>query len=428
MTYNIFIVNTFSTAIGALLIIFFFHSIYELKMKPRTKILFIFLFSLINGFLSTILTPVAIKPIILIIINTFIIIILLKATLFQSFISLALYTIGLAVGDSLSVMVLSYILRDMLMKSIQSNIIYPLLGNIFANIFAFLLFLLLKPFRNYIRILNRNKFLYVLTAFTIIVIASSFALHYYMDAFNFTAYIIISIVIISYCIFTILIWFSTLRKAINDEELFQQNFYNESLRSTLFDLRRFKHDWVNNLTVIYSMLKMNKINELNQYVSELIVQNTEQSNTEIFNIKNAGLFGIISSKINQAKENGITVELSVIGEVENIPRVKISELCEIIGIFLDNAIEEAVKASNSISVAIRKSEMNIEISISNSCLNIPDMKSIYNEGYSTKGENRGMGLAIARHIIERNKYILHMTSYEDDIFTHTLEIVDGKGL
>lgn len=428
MTYNMFIINILSTVIGALLIIFFFRSIYELKMKPKTNILFIFLFSLINSFLSTILTSVAIKPIILLIVNIFLIIVLLKVTFFQSFLSLALYTIGLAVGDSLSVMVLSYIIRDTIMKSIQSNIIYPLVGNISANIFAFLLFLLLKPFRNYIRILNRNKFLYILTAFTIVIIASSFALHYYMDAFNFTAYVIISIVIISYCIFIILIWFNTLRKAINDEELFQQNFYNESLRSTLFDLRRFKHDWVNNLTVIYSMLKMNKINELNQYVSELIVQNTEQSNIEIFNIKNAGLFGIISSKINQAKENGISVELSVIGEVENIPGVKISELCEIIGIFLDNAIDEAVKAAKSISVAIRKSERTIEITISNSCLNIPNIKSIYKEGYSTKGENRGMGLAIARHILDRNKYILHMTSYEDDMFTQTLEITDGKGV
>lgn len=183
------------------------------------------------------------------------------------------------------------------------------------------------------------------------------------------------------------------------------------------------------MTVIYSMLKMDKISELKQYVSELIIQNTEQSSsTEIYNIRNAGLFGIISSKINQAHDLGVNIELSVIGEVENIPSVKISELCEIVGIFLDNAIDEAGKTDKTVVVKLQNNDRFIELSISNTCLNTPDIRMICKDGYSTKGENRGMGLAIANKIIDKYKNILHITSCEDNVFTQTIEILNGKGL
>ena len=174
---------------------------------------------------------------------------------------------------------------------------------------------------------------------------------------------------------------------------------------------------------------MDKIKELRQYISELIAHNAEQgSSTEIYSIKNAGLFGIISSKMNQASEKGVNIELSVIGEIENIPGVKISELCEIVGIFLDNAIEEALKAAKQVGILVRKSENGTEISISNGCLDTPDIKSIYREGYSSKGENRGMGLAIARKIIDKYDNILLSTSCDDNVFTQTLEIVAERGL
>jgi len=422
------VINIISALIGSLLIIFFFTSIFGLIIQLKNKLAFIALFSLINGLISTLMASLAYKPVVLIILSMFIIMVFIKVTFLQSFISFALYSIGLAIGNALVSIAVSIAMNDIWIELFQESTAWLILGNLSANICAFLVFLVIKPFKYFIRAVKRNKFLYILTASTLIVIASSFALHYYMNAFSFLAYVIISIIIISYCIFTVLVWFSTLRRTIDEEELAHQKFYNESLHSTLFELRRFKHDWGNNMTVIHSMLQMNKISDLKQYVSELISQNNEHKSTEIYNIKNAGLFGIISSKINQANNIGVNMELSVVGEIENIPGVKISELCEILGIFLDNAIEEAVKADKNVSVKIQRTDRFIEISVSNSCLAAPDLRMICKEGYSTKGENRGLGLAIAKKIIEKYKNILHITTYEENVFTQTLEIADRKGL
>ncbi|MGE5615224.1 MAG: sensor histidine kinase [Bacillota bacterium] len=428
MGYEFFLINIFSSLIGALLITYFFYSIFGFTISTKRRLIFIAVFSLTSGFVSIYLASSPVRPIALFIIDVIIIKVLFKASLLQSFISFAIYTIGMAISDALVAVAASYITNDLIVNSIHTSKILPLIGNLSANIIALLLFLIIKPFKNYVVAVNRNKFLYLLTAFTVLVVAAFFALHHYMDVFNFTAYAIISVITILYCLFIILVWFITFRKAINEEELAQQKFYNESLRSTLFDLRRIKHDWSNTLTVIYSMLKMDKINELKQYVSELIAHNSEYGTSmEIYNIKNAGLFGIISSKINQASEKGVNVELSVIGEVESIPGVKISELCEIVGIFLDNAIEEAEKASKQVDILIRKGEKSTEITISNGCLDTPDIKAIYKEGYSTKGENRGMGLAIAKKIIGKYDNILHSTGFQENVFTQTLEIACEKG-
>jgi two-component system sensor histidine kinase AgrC len=218
-------------------------------------------------------------------------------------------------------------------------------------------------------------------------------------------------------------WIASLRRVIRDEDLKHQKFYNESLRSTLFELRRFKHDWINNLTVIDSMLKMNKIAELKQYVSELIGHCWSHTNTQIYSIKNAALFGILSSKVNLAHEKGISVNMSVAGEMENISGIKISDFCEIIGIFMDNAIEEASVSDSVINIDMREGDNFIEISISNTCTTTPDMQKLTVDGYSTKGEGRGMGLAIAEKIISRYRNILHITTYENNMFTQTIEIL-----
>jgi two-component system sensor histidine kinase AgrC len=169
---------------------------------------------------------------------------------------------------------------------------------------------------------------------------------------------------------------------------------------------------------------MNKHAELKQYVSELIGQSGPLTDTQIYDIKNAGVFGILSSKINLAYEKGITVYLSVAGVIENIPGIKISDLCEIIGIFLDNAIEEATVADKEINVDIRDGNGSIEISVSNTCSTPPDMQKLALDGYTTRGTGRGMGLAIAKSIISRYKNILHITTYEDNMFTQTIEIAN----
>lgn len=428
MSLSAILINTLSAFLGALYIIYFFKTVFDRKLDASRKIIFIVGFGLLNGIFSSLMSTMAIKPLILLIISISIITILFRTSLILSFLSFSIYIIGLAAGNAFIPIAANLLLPGQTAETIQANPLLSLGANIFTNLIVFIIFLLINHARNFIKMISRDKFLLSLTAGTVLVLGASSAMDIYTRNSNMPSYIIIASISVSYCVFIILMWFNALRRVIREEDLKQQKFYNESLRSTLFELRRFRHDWVNNLIVIDSMIKMNKSNELKQYVSELIEQCGQHVNTQIYDIRNAGLFGILSSKLNLAYEKGVNVDLSVIGEIEDIPGVKISELCEIIGIFLDNAIEEASQGEKTIGVCIRDGKRFIEISISNSCTAAPDIRKIYLDGYSSKGENRGMGLAIAKRLIDKYKNILHMTTFEDNIFTQIIEIENQKGL
>lgn len=423
MRVDTLLINIMSAFLASLYIIYFQSIIRGLKLSKNVNARFSIIFALLNGIVSSLLHMSVYKPVVLLLLSTVMIMVLLKTGFIQAFLSFSLYIIGLAIGNAFIPLIISVLSPGTSVEQVLADPLMALAGNLLTNLIVFLLFVLIKPIKDYIKMLTRDKFLLILTAVTIVVITSTFAMYLYTMTLDIVACLIISSISISYCVFIILMWIASLRRVIRDEDLKHQKFYNESLRSTLFELRRFKHDWINNLTVIDSMLKMNKIAELKQYVSELIGHCWSHTNTQIYSIKNAALFGILSSKVNLAHEKGISVNMSVAGEMENISGIKISDFCEIIGIFMDNAIEEASVSDSVINIDMREGDNFIEISISNTCTTTPDMQKLTVDGYSTKGEGRGMGLAIAEKIISRYRNILHITTYENNMFTQTIEIL-----
>ena len=423
MRVDTLLINIMSAFLASLYIIYFQSIIRGLKLSKNVNARFSIIFALLNGIVSSLLHMSVYKPVVLLLLSTVMIMVLLKTGFIQAFLSFSLYIIGLAIGNAFIPLIISVLSPGTSVEQVVADPLMALAGNLLTNLIVFLLFVLITPLKDYIKMLTRDKFLLILTAVTIVVITSTFAMYLYTMTLDIVACLIISSISISYCVFIILMWIASLRRVIRDEDLKHQKFYNESLRSTLFELRRFKHDWINNLTVIDSMLKMNKIAELKQYVSELIGHCWSHTNTQIYSIKNAALFGILSSKVNLAHEKGISVNMSVAGEMENISGIKISDFCEIIGIFMDNAIEEASVSDSVINIDMREGDNFIEISISNTCTTTPDMQKLTVDGYSTKGEGRGMGLAIAEKIISRYRNILHITTYENNMFTQTIEIL-----
>lgn len=430
MQFDVLGINILSAAMGSMAIYYFCNSNYSVRSNLTKIIIFISAFGIVNGLISSLLIQgndlvKIMKPLVLLAISIAIIQILLSTKIYQALIAFFVYALSLGIGNSLLPLLINISLHKFTTENMLANSSYLLLVNVASNLIAYIIIFAIKPLKDFVSKILVLKATLPILFITFLVLTANFGMHFYIKIFNLTAFIIISALSILYCIYIIIVSTELIKSETSKLEIEQQKFYNESLNGTLFNLRRFKHDWSNNLTVMNSMLTMNKIIELKQYLSELMNQGLEESNTAIYNIKNAGLFGIISSKLNQARDKGVTVDFSVVGEVESIPEIKISELCEVIGIFLDNAMEEASKGNKEISLSIFNDDSFLEISISNSCVDVPDMEMICKEGYSSKGEGRGMGLAIAQKIIGKYKYILHISDYEDNTFTQTITIEKG---
>ena len=111
----------------------------------------------------------------------------------------------------------------------------------------------------------------------------------------------------------------------------------------------------------------------------------------------------IYNKLCEAKEKNIdvTTEFSCSLNDISIPDIL---FVEIIGNLLDNAIEEVEKdvKREKVIFSILENQDEVCISVSNEHIKIPyeQYGQFFAEGYSTKGESRGIGLPYVKKIVE----------------------------
>ena len=100
------------------------------------------------------------------------------------------------------------------------------------------------------------------------------------------------------------------------------------------------------------------------------------------------------------------------------------DLCRVIGIFLDNAIEAALETKQpEIRMAILDEEKEIIFIISNSFLDTGLPYATFRKaGISTKGSNRGIGLYNAREILSGYDHIFWDTETREGHFIQCLRM------
>ncbi|HHW48402.1 MAG TPA: GHKL domain-containing protein [Clostridiaceae bacterium] len=240
-------------------------------------------------------------------------------------------------------------------------------------------------------------------------------------------FLIITLLMLVYCIYIIFNIKISYKLEGQSIELEQQKFYNAALDNTLNNIRRFKHGYNNNLNVLYAFAKLGQYDELLNYFNEVMEMNNKLSDTTILDIKNAALYGLVASKIQYAEDKGVDFKVSTNSEIKDIPNIRMIDLCEILGIFLDNAIEAAMESDEkTVLMEIFENFEYIGIIVKNTFKTYPDMNKIWNKGFSPKGEKRGMGLWIVKEILKSNKHILNNTYIKDNMFYQELIIEKGN--
>ena len=87
-----------------------------------------------------------------------------------------------------------------------------------------------------------------------------------------------------------------------------------------------------------------------------------------------------------------------------------AKICKVIAIFIDNAIECVNQSSYKyIWINFRKKNRNIIITIVNNYERKFDGDLLYVEGYTTKEKGHGIGLSIAKRIIDSDFRINNIT-------------------
>ncbi|OMP92391.1 quorum-sensing sensor histidine kinase AgrC [Staphylococcus haemolyticus] len=238
--------------------------------------------------------------------------------------------------------------------------------------------------------------------------------------------------------FTVLIIFISnymikeLRYKRNMEEIETYYEYTLQIESINNEMRKFRHDYVNILTTMSEYIREDDMPGLRQYFNENIVpmkDNLQMKSIKINgteNLKVRAIKGLVTTKILQAQEKNIPISIEVPELVEHIEMNTI-DLSRIIGIITDNAIEASETLEDAlIRIAFINTDSSVMFIVMNKCKeDMPRIHELFQERFSTKGENRGLGLSTLKEITDSTENVLLDTTIENGYFIQKVEIINN---
>ena len=176
---------------------------------------------------------------------------------------------------------------------------------------------------------------------------------------------------------------------------------------------------------------MSKNKKLNTYIDSILDKNistNEDLLNKVIKIPSGGLRGLIYTKLIQMQDNNINYEVHVDKRVNSRKFSKIDsntmiDICKIIGVFLDNAIEcvSNLKKKN-ITIEFYVERNNIIVCITNNFEGKIDFDKLGTGDYTTKGNGHGYGLKLVKEILSRNYRLENSCELYEDNFTQNLKI------
>jgi len=174
---------------------------------------------------------------------------------------------------------------------------------------------------------------------------------------------------------------------------------NEQMDALNLRLRAQRHDFLNHIQVVYSLLEMDEGQEAADYLER--IWDELKAVSKVMRTKVTAFNALLQVKSAACEERGIALDMDVRSTLSGLP-VPPWEICCIIGNLVDNAIDALQdQPGGRIRLEVREDVRGFTFTIANNGAPVPsDMRErIFEPGVSTKGEGRGMGLSIVRQTL-----------------------------
>ncbi|UXV27143.1 GHKL domain-containing protein [Mammaliicoccus sciuri] len=219
---------------------------------------------------------------------------------------------------------------------------------------------------------------------------------------------------------------------INNEIKFENLFaYSKLIEERNLEIQKFNHDLDNLIASITEEENNEQVNKfkkellyLSNYTKNIPLSNNEIDTTYLKNIKNPYLRNLLLNKVEFIINKNINFRFECLEEISEIKRIHNLDLVRIIGILIDNSIEETGKIANGfINIYIHSCNDSLEFIIENNFIK-KDHVSIHKllePGFSTKANHNGLGLNIIENIIKTNRHI--NINYEINNINQTFRVI-----
>ncbi len=181
------------------------------------------------------------------------------------------------------------------------------------------------------------------------------------------------------------------------EALEQTNTQMDTLNHTL---RAQRHDFLNHLQVVYSLMEMKEYGDATDYLEK--VYGEIRSVSSFLSTKSTAVNALLQVKAGACAERGIDMKLDIKSALQGLT-IPGWELCRVLANLIDNAMDAVKPVLNpAIRITIAEDLRAFTFTVVNNGAPVPKdmLESIFEAGVSTKGEGRGMGLSIVRQTLD----------------------------
>ncbi len=164
-------------------------------------------------------------------------------------------------------------------------------------------------------------------------------------------------------------------------------------------LRSQRHDFLNHLQVVYSLMEMEEYEEANAYIEKVYGAITSVS--RVMKTANPAINALLQVKIAACEKEGIKVKLNIQSAWKDLP-IPGWEMCKVLSNLIDNAIDALEEVTDrQLSLTLTEDLRSFRFSVSNNGPMIPlkSQKNIFNAGITTKAAGHGMGLFIVKKVL-----------------------------
>ena len=266
-------------------------------------------------------------------------------------------------------------------------------------------------FRFFLLLINISMFVYMLLVSILVIYRDKLA-----DADNWRGHINISK--------------EKLEKEIIDQKDTQLNelsIYSHHVESLYEEIRSFRHDYINILTSLKLGIDNQDIEAIKTVYNGVLRDSANQFYDSKFdiaklsNIKNDAIKSILSAKLLEAQNRGISISVEIEEPVSNF-RIELLDFITVLSVLCDNAIEATIEAINPrMTVAFMNNDDSLVLIVENSIKTEKvDVSRIFARGYSSKGEGRGLGLHNVNSILEKYPKSTITTRSANHLFSQTI--------
>ena len=171
-------------------------------------------------------------------------------------------------------------------------------------------------------------------------------------------------------------------------------------------MRAYTHEFMNKLHVILGLLQIGEPEKAQQYIMDT-TQTQQVAVSRIMNqIHQPSVAALLVGKTSRANELGIRLRLDRESSLsEESPWLPPDAYVTVLGNLIENAIEvlnQSRGSTKEISVSIRESEESLLLCVEDTGPGIPAAlrRTLFQRGISTKGRERGTGLALVQEVVE----------------------------